>query len=74
MAYEKDRFKYSFNEINEDKNQKDTTLNTALSTKIPNSKDITYSVMQTKAIHKNDSNNSLFKKKKIPEGVEHRRG
>ena len=46
--YEKDRFKYSFNETNEDKNQKDTTLNTALSTKIPNSKDITYSVMQTK--------------------------
>ena len=55
--YEKDRFKYSFNETNEDKNQKDTTLNTALSTKIPNSKDITYSVMQTKFGNNINDNN-----------------
>ena len=55
--YEKDRFKYSFNETNEDKNQKDTTLNTALSTKIPNSKDITYSAMQTKFGNNINDNN-----------------
>lgn len=55
--YEKDRFKYSFNESNKDKNQKDTTLNTALSTKIPNSKDITYSVMQTKFGNNINDNN-----------------